>query len=276
MLIVLLTSSCVVISPYHDDTPKPFRIPSAPVINRPSLLLNMPVVQRELDLSKQQKEKLDRVNAESNLRLSKRATEQLKNLEKAQAAENPSGKPIGINTSDLTLESDRATFAILTRKQDLRLQQIMLQLEGPAALGREAIATKVNLSPGQFELIQQILQEGREAESQSVSTLRQEETRKRSELDQLGYSAGSNPKKVQQFQDAEKVYREGLTKRYESFQVSKTTIRGQMKEKISRLLSRKQRESFDRLLGEPFDFNPPVTTPTVEGPKRSAVPAKSP
>jgi hypothetical protein len=131
---------------------------------------------------------------------------------------------------------------VLDEKQNRRLDQIMLQLQGPLAFNRREIQESLNLSEIQIAAILEIVEQG------------EEEIRKASiappEAFLPNQGEGLTPEQLRAHREAKSV-KTVIAGRSEA--VLKVRLR--VMEEITRQLVRKQRNTFQAMLGEPFDFN---------------------
>jgi len=215
-----------------------------------SSLLSKPPVQEELRLTKEQKSKLQEVTAAWSQQRQERLDTIRNSLSGGEA------DPETIRTQILAIREggETAVAKILTGSQRIRLEQIALQQEGLWALTRPEIAQRLNLSPEQQELIQEIMVQMRQGMLQQAQ----------GDLSpMLGESSGNG--RV----DREATQAEALTPELKSRmadmqkkagdRIRQQVARGrqQASREIGKILTRTQRERFNRMLGKPFDPTKP-------------------
>src|SRR4051794_40410633 len=118
-----------------------------------SPLLSKPAVQKELQLTEEQKSKLQKVTTAGN----RRFQEWLQTKRDSPSGGGADSETIRAEILAMREEGDTAVAKILTRSQRIRLEQIALQQEGLWALTRPEIAQRLNMSPEQREQIQEII-----------------------------------------------------------------------------------------------------------------------
>jgi Spy/CpxP family protein refolding chaperone len=161
-------------------------------------------------------------------------------------------------------EVEGAIARILTPRQRSRLAQIALQMEGIRAVARPEVASRLNMSPEQIEEIRMILKEMSAAQGQPWDAL----NKRLAQID-LDQGDGDDDKQVQQH--LEKM-------RHDSERVRERALR-----EITRVLTRRQRATFDKMLGEPFDLSGlspgnrpgPAAAPGPRGTAGSSQPAST-
>lgn len=129
----------------------------------PLELLNYDSVRKELELTPAQEER----RRECEARLNRFREETGKKLQELQAEADP--EAIGVlrqqRVAALRAMEPELTLAMLKAldaRQRTRLDQIGIQQEGYTAFFRPEVQERLNMSPGQIELVQQIVAEGRE------------------------------------------------------------------------------------------------------------------
>jgi hypothetical protein len=249
-----------------------------------AMLVNNPAVQEELKLTADQKKDLREWEAQ----MRKRGETMFRGAgaNPGQPPAQPGG-PGGFNpfamietVTTLVREGEGSLAKILDKKQTVRLNQIALQMEGIAALGRPEMAEVMNLSPDQTQSIQEILNETKN--NQLAFVMREGMAmRNRRPTDTPAATATAKAKADEapvEDEEARAKARAANRGRMQA-QVSKMRdgtdqIQNASNAKILKLLSRKQKERFDKLLGPPFDpakFSGP-TRPVAEA-KAATVPA---
>jgi hypothetical protein len=134
------------------------------------------------------------------------------------------------------------------------LEQIRIQAEGPISLTRLEIQRRLNIGPDQAELIGALLADG-EQEMIRVSTL---------PPNVLPDNYNDIPPEKRLALLGTKEVKPAIDKCRETA----LKVRGAVNQRIAKVLTRKQREAFQRMQGEPFDFakvragaRPPVSEP---------------
>ena len=209
-------------------------------------LLRLPAVQKELELTPEQ---LAKINALSDQ--TKEARKQIeqasgKGQEKAKDAGPGGGAAGGVSfnpealesgLSDLEQQVGKALGKLLDAKQRTRLAQIALRAEGASAFVKPELIKALNLGPEQVALIQDILNGQRDANDQYKESLKQSFG--------LTKGLGDNPELDKLRKDQQK----GMF-RTRAYSLSKQALA-----QVATVLSRRQRENYNRLLGPPFEFS---------------------
>lgn len=255
-----------------------------------AMMINMPAVQKELKLTEDQVKQIRewsdglRKRGES---LFRRQAEAGNAADAGNGNGNgnpappdvPQGQPGGPPNplamldmiSTITREGEAGLAKILNKGQRTRLEQIALQMEGVSALARPEVAESIYLSPEQVEEIQQILAG---AKTQQIGHFLRQGLAMRGRRGPDANAGGPAPfaggdrpaprpteaKKA----DAEPEDPEAQAKRRQAERQRRQSEFSKLREgsdqiqdaataKILRVLARKQRERFDKLLGEPFD-----------------------
>lgn len=180
-------------------------------------LIMTPAVQEELELTDDQKARLGQL-----------VQAKMKGIQEA------------IQTGQLAAldqEYETAVGRSLRPRQRARLAQLVLQKKGPWAVAEPEVATRLNLNLRQQVRIQTILAQVQAAQGQSWAAYSE-----RSRAPHDGGPAGS---------DLTKVMAEVDTLRQDS-----DRLRDEIARQLGRVLTRKQKDTFNNLLGEPFDFTP--------------------
>jgi hypothetical protein len=255
-------------------------------------LLTQPSVQKELNLTDAQKQKISKIDAQL-----KEKAEQARSLvaPKPDQYFNPEMARAGMEEMKQTVqalhsEADAVVTRELQRKQRTRLEQIKLQADGPLAFERPEVLEHLNLGVNQIELIQAILDEGRGRLEQSGGFM----MRTAGPMPGPGFGPGSGPGAgpgasggtgtgvgtgagkgkgksasgdagsggaPQPPQDlskkfSSKEFQDQLKAQFEKRRKETQGVRDQMMQAIGKVLSRGQRASYNKLLGEPFDLKP--------------------
>jgi hypothetical protein len=177
----------------------------------PVMILLAPAVQTELKLDEGQKTKVFELARDAARRSREMIQSRMFN-----GGSNP--QALFAAGARLRQENDRAAAAILKPEQKERVDQIVLQAEGPLAVFRQEVASKLGLSPVQNRQIQatvfQMVQAGA----------------------MLQAGAGGVP--------GQGMDRSGRAR-----------LRDAAGQQIGRILTAKQRDAFNKMRGEPFDLS---------------------
>ena len=189
--------------------------------------------------------------------------------------------------SAMVREREEGLARILAKPQRKRLEQISLQMEGISSLARAEVAEAVNLSPGQSESIQEILGQTRTQQmghfmGQALAARAARPTdpsrppqsydeaktdapkapRPRTEADRPAKAdpakkTGDAPTPAADDPEAEvkrrQAAREKGQARFSKMMEGSDKIQDAATAKIAKILTRRQRERFEKILGEPFD-----------------------
>jgi LTXXQ motif family protein len=160
----------------------------------------------------------------------------------------------------LEKETDAAMLKSLDPGQRTRLDQIGIQREGPRAFRRPEIQARLNMDPGQIEMINEIVMQGSAAASE-VSRVSPDLKQKA-----LTNIPGTNvfkidPKYADEYRSAEEKGRKAAA-----------NVRASTERQVAKLLRPKQRQAYQSLCGEPFD----LTTMRLHPPPKPKKEAKAP
>jgi hypothetical protein len=211
-----------------------------------SWLLEFDQVQEELKVTPEQKGRMKEAKQEVS-----RITERMR-VESKQALQfREEGNLEALNAFSqrraaeqlrLTMETDEPLVKVLDHRQRTRLEQIQIQGEGPIVFRRPEIQRRLNLSPDQIEAIAAILVQGNEAMQQAATV--------QVELPHLGTTTPDQRKTMRESLFESKSFRPQLEKARKSvLGARQMTMRA-----IGKVLTRRQRENFEKMLGEPFDI----------------------
>jgi hypothetical protein len=145
---------------------------------------------------------------------------------------------------------EAAKMKVLDRRQRTRLEQIKLQMEGPYAFTRPEFQERLNMDQGQIEAVTAIMLEGRE-EAIRVSAL------PRNMLNTY-FGAPSERTKLTES--------DGYQSELDKARQAAVKARAATMQRIAKVFTKKQRENYQKMLGEPFDIltlrtNSQSTTP---------------
>lgn len=216
-----------------------------------AVLLNSLAVQKELKITPEQLEKVRQGRLDLSKELARRNDELQVKIRQYRESRDALGLPREPETeralvrehgqaqSTLLERSTSAGLDALDRRQRSRLEQIRLQADGPLALARPDLQERLNIGPDQAELIESIVAEGRN-EMRRVASL------------PLGLPTG--------YTDLEPAKRKAALSSDEvksALEKSRNlagTVHRDVEHRITKVLTKRQRESFQKMKGEPFDF----------------------
>ena len=199
-------------------------------------LLRLPSVQKELKLTDKQKAEIARLGDET-----KAAKKTIDAESKAQPKSKDEAIPKGM--PDPAAQAREASFAeleagaeaslkkLLDSPQRVRLSEIALQVEGPQAFLKPELIQSLNLDEYQVQQIQGILGVVREQQDQAKAA-----QKRSAELGSMDLEKVSKEQQKTQF-------------RTQALKVSKRAMA-----EIGKVLSKKQRDKYTKLLGEPFNL----------------------
>jgi hypothetical protein len=230
-------------------------------------------VQEDLELTDQQKQKIDRLRSE----LLRRFQEGLAAAKKlAEGKEDAAEKQAIIRTYRSTspfreTRHDADFLNILTKPQRSRLFQLRLQAAGVDALVRRDVQQALNLDPVQVATIQSLVQERFQQDTRlysedppELAALRQ------ATRPQVNSGTPLSPEQQAQFLAA----REVASKKMDA---SRTELSQSMEQRVARILTRKQREKYRKMLGKPLivhgNYLPKEDEPTDSKPAEDEAPS---
>ena len=152
-------------------------------------------------------------------------------------------------TQALDQETEAAIAKILDAKQRARLAQIHLQRQGIQAFATPELAKKLNIGEEKFAEIQQTLAEMGEARRGVFGKMGETMAKF------AGNPNGGRPDRAQMqalFQDPK--FQAEMAKTRKQMDTATTSLETQTKAKIGRSLTKKQRDAYTKMLGEPFDL----------------------
>jgi hypothetical protein len=181
----------------------------------PVAILLSPAVQTELKLTDEQKSEIYTLARES----SERGREVMRDA----LFQNGDLMQMRNAGMDLRKSNDRAIAKLLKPKQKARFDQIVLRYDGPLAAARPEIAEKLNITKTQNQKIQLVIQDMMRTQYQMVVMMRQ---------------SGTYTSRMRS-----------------SITTESAKLRETAGQHISKVLSRKQKDTFNAMLGEPFDLS---------------------
>jgi Spy/CpxP family protein refolding chaperone len=181
----------------------------------PIMILMAPAVQTELKLTDDQKTKIYTLAQESGKR----------SREIVQEVFMPNADPMRMRAAGMALReaNDHALAKVLKSSQKSRLDEIVLRYEGPLATVQPDIAKKLKMSTTQNQKVQGIIMALAVEQRQMAVTVRQNGNYTNRQRDVI----------TQQ-----------------SAKLRETAV-----QQIAKVLTRKQKDEFNRMLGEPFDLS---------------------
>ena len=202
--------------------------------------------QKELKLTKEQIAKITRIVEEA--KTSKKKVEEAHGKVKGRGKEKAKGddpvakeqerlvrEAMGGDFAELERETDQQINAILDSRQRTRLTQIVLRVQGPSAFLTPELIDALALGPEQLQMIQEIL----------TSVTAEQEQYKESQK-----QAGELVKASGAF-DLEKVRKNQQKTQARSFAFK---LNKEVMPQIGKVLTRRQREIYNRMLGDSFDL----------------------
>ena len=212
-------------------------------------LIKVPTVQNELSLSAKQVEQIGLIYGNETARLAEAA--------KARARAIESGQQAGPLSVDKSL-TEADVLTILSTKQRERFREIQLQHLGVKAFRRTDVIERLNLSLYQQESIGSVFSELEQAKTQLADGKRQALGEFQERRAQLSAERYFNPNaSKQRLRDIEK-HLDDVTSAIEKYdarhQRSERELEPRAKKEIGRILTKRQRDQFDNMLGAPFDF----------------------
>jgi Spy/CpxP family protein refolding chaperone len=135
---------------------------------------------------------------------------------------------------------DAALKRILGRPRFARLEQIWYQTEGPMAFTRPEFQERLNFSPEQSQLVTEIVNRG------------DVELGKAARLPAGALADPVSRSRQQRIEDRETVAFKNAVKKVQD---SASAVRADTMRQIARVLTKGQREKYEKLIGEPFDFS---------------------
>lgn len=194
----------------------------------PITVLMAPAVQKELKLTDAQKTKVFNLSVSSM----EKQRDHVQSMLLGGGMRNP--QAMMASRDAMRRDNERAIAGILDDKQQTRFDQIVLQAEGPLAVARPEVASKINLNAQQREYVQSIVFDLQRSQFQMFMNIRR------------AMAAGQGGGQVSQV-------REMMGK-----------LRSEAVQQLGKIIDRKQKAAFNKLLGEPFDLAKLDATATSE------------
>jgi hypothetical protein len=235
-------------------------------------LITMPPVQEELKLTAEQKDDVKKWLDD----IRKHGQEMAQSLRPPQGDPQASGNNVPMaarimqiaafmnQVGDMLHENEAGLAKILKPTQRKRLDQLALQMEGIAAVARPEMAYTLNLGPDQQEMIQQILGQSRASQLSTWIQSGRAMARLGRNRGQGGAGGASGPAQdpaqgqgqaqpapadPKAATDPQKAVRT----QFETMRDQTDQVQDQTTREILKVLTKKQRAHFDKLLGPPFD-----------------------
>jgi hypothetical protein len=185
------------------------------------MIVIAPAVQQELKLDEDQKTRI--------FELAREGQKKARDLFQAALRGGGEGNPQALMAAGAQLrqENERAVSKILKPNQKERVDQILLQVDGPLAVSRPEIGKKIGLSQSQTQKVQLTMMQMMQAQRQMFLAAR------------FGGNGGNGMPEADQLA----AWRAAMSK-----------LRDDATRQLARILNAKQREAFNDLLGEPFDL----------------------
>jgi hypothetical protein len=142
----------------------------------------------------------------------------------------------------LNKETEEALLNVLDSRQRARLYQLQLQLAGTAAMTRPDVQERLNMDPAQIELIKQAIDDGRQEIERFVGV-----------PPELGKAVTADPEKKGGVK-VDPAYKNQLRDALQKRSVMAQKARKSIDQRIFKLLTKRQRETFRKMLGEPADL----------------------
>jgi hypothetical protein len=203
-------------------------------------------IQQELKLTEVQKTKILQIRDEFNRR--QRGSPPM--LAGAGGATGVDREALLSQITATRAEYLAALNRILQPSQRTRLEQIALQVEGPLALARPEVASRINLTPEQAEQIQGIVAQMSAFRDQ---LMQEQLTQYENNAAVAGHAPGAGAKARTAKAKPGVSYAKELETLLDRIDQNSTALQKNAIGEISRVLSRRQKTAFNKLLGAPFD-----------------------
>ena len=222
------------------------------------MLIQSAAVRKELKLTAAQAERIVRVNEEFNRR--RRESAQALRRDASGAADRT--ELMAMITS-LRAENEAAIGQVLEPRQRRRLAQIAIQVEGPLAVARPEVADAINLGPVEVEYIQEVMRDYKEAADRLWDEhLERLKVARGRALPAPPVRAGAGPvtkakapgSEPRRPSDAALQPDRAAATEEERFRRESAKLDDEAIRQVGKVLGRKQRAAFNRLLGESFDL----------------------
>jgi hypothetical protein len=211
-------------------------------------LLRRPEILRQLKVTDSQLARLTKAREEVDRALEHDAQEKAALIQRMQRRKDSDGlaayRQATMNELfSLTTESELPLLKVLDGRQRSRLEQIQLRADGPGAFRRPQVQERLNLSPEQIEMILAIENQWQNAFSEAATV-----------PPEIGpVPGGLSPEKKKALLGSKRVRVEIEKSRNAVISAREKTMR-----QILQVLYKRQRATYEKLIGEPFEFSNPL------------------
>jgi len=143
------------------------------------------------------------------------------------------------NSENLQKQTDAALQKILKPEQFKRLRQIELQKEGPLVVSRADVALALNLAPDQIDSIKMVIDQLNQGQSQVSSSRRELFSRNRTDNES---EADRDARRAKEAEKRQKLDNDAKS------------LKDQAIAQVAKILSKTQKEHFNKMLGKAFDL----------------------
>lgn len=219
----------------------------------PLTLLRYPAVRRELALTPKQEARWNEYQHEFD-RQDTRIIDQFRELRmQASPEQRPILRQQRLEALDaLNAKVNKGLLELLDARQRTRLDQIGIQREGTTAFLRPEFQERLNMSPGQIELVQEIVAEGQQGVRMALHAS-QAASKQATRNDTVEIDPKDAPA-------LKSLRQKSMKAAYQALESAEA--------KILKLLSKKQRQVYESLKGEPFDLM--SMKPALDEPKEAS------
>lgn len=216
---------------------------SAEVFGPPSLLLS-PFLKEELHLTAEQKERIEKLFKVADESRKRSAAEALShNSGDTEAAAIEARQAM----QRIWRQTDKEISKILTPSQYGRYWGIVIQIEGPLAVAWPQVQDRLNMSPAHREHASDVLRQFNLARS----NLRQKTHESLSD-----FYNDPKLKKAEGRDKFVKEYFQNKTPLFDRMYQDEEALRAEAEQEVSRFLSKRQKQTLEKMKGEPFDVSP--------------------
>jgi hypothetical protein len=214
-------------------------------------LLKIPRVQNELNLSESQKSRVMKIEQEGEREIGRYTTETedvLKQLKEKGDGDAYRELNVQYRSARRALTEKKVAMMekVLDKRQQARLNQLLLRALGPRAFERPDVQDRLNLGPDQVEAIAVLF-------NQTNNSINQGENALQGQI-QAAVIPGPGGRRVVEIEPAK---RKSIDSTRAQLKKQAAGLRQSMDREILRLLTKKQREKYQAMLGEPFEFVKP-------------------
>jgi hypothetical protein len=220
----------------------------------------MPELRKDLKITEEQAKKMVQAREQAK-------TRRLEAFQAARQNYQETGDRTKVSTLLAGIESlwaaeNAAIIAVLSPAQQKRLEQIALQLEGPLACARPEVQDARNISPGQSLQIQAIIDQIGQVREQVSETGREMRSRLLDPASGGDVDPAARKALVKSPQFAKQV--DAVEARMKSLWIKAGGVEQEAVHRIGRVLIRRQKAEFNKMLGEPFEFAPKTSPATAD------------